>query len=175
MKSRNIHFGDPVGSGHEAQFLEKVLDDLAPHNPAGLRRLRPSRRGLIRLGSGLVAVTMLPVPACDPQQVEQGIALAVLLFKAGKEIYDLSQTISGKTMLVNDGDKTVRLESLFKLLEAFAGGGEADAYSPDAPWTIPPGDSSFSFGELNAITTGEHLVQMLLAGSSYETDPFMVS
>ncbi len=175
MKSRYIHFGDPVVAGHDPQFMENVLNDLAPQDPAGLRRLRPSRRGLIRLGTGLVAITMLPVPACEPQQVEQGIALAVLLFKAGKEIYDLSQTISGQTMLVNDGDKTVRLESLFKLLEAFAGGGEADSYSPDAPWKIPPGDSSFNFGQLNAANVGEHLVQMLLAGTSYETDPFMVS
>lgn len=171
MTNKKVYFHDPVG---DPQRAENVLNDLAPRGTDGMRRVRPSRRGVIRLASGLFAVTMLPTTACEPEQVEQGIALAVLLFKAGKEIYELTQTIAGDVMLVNEGDAKVRLESLFKLLEAFAGGGEADSYSPDAPWSIPPGDSSFKFGNLNAAQAGEHLVQMLLAGSSYETDPIVV-
>lgn len=170
-----MHFGGLHGPMYDPQLIENVLNDIAPLDVTATRNVRFSRRGLIKIGGGLVAVAMLPVAACvDPQQVETGIALAILLFQVGKEVYELSQTISGETMLVNDGSTPVRLESLFKLLEAFAGGGEADSYSPDAPWSIPPGDSSFSFGDLNARSIGEHLVQMLLAGSTYETDQFKV-
>ena len=170
MSSRNLHIGDPLGP--DPHFLDRVLNDLAPHDPAGQRRLRPSRRGLLRLGSGLVATTMLP--ACDAANVKQNLKLIILLFQAGKKIYDLTHPISGNTLLVNDSDKTVRLEALFTLQEAFPSGAEADAYSPEAPWSVPPGDSSFSFGDLHANNVGEHLIQMNLGGTSYETDPFTV-
>jgi len=168
MKQRNLHSGD------EAQIRHNLMNDLAPQDAAGRRHLRPSRRGLIRLGSGLIAVTLLPVPACSPQTAKQDLALIVALFKVGQLIYQRAQEISGQTMVVNNGDKTVRLESLFSLQETFADGAEADSYTPDAPWSIPPGESSFPFGELHANNVGEHLIQLTLAGSSYETDPFMV-
>ena len=168
MKQRNLHSGD------EAQIRHNLMNDLAPQDAAGRRHLRPSRRGLIRLGSGLIAVTLLPIPACSPQTAKRDLALIVALFKVGELIYQRTQEISGQTMVVNNGEKTVRLESLFTLQEAFAGGDTADSYSPDEPWSIPPGESSFPFGELHANNVGEHLIQLTLAGSSYETEPFMV-
>lgn len=149
------------------QFYDNLLADVAPIQSDGRRVLRPSRRGLLRLSPGLLVVASQP--ACDADDVETAIEVIILVAQL---VVSISAAIEGEILLVNSYGQIINLEALFSLFYAL----------DDAPvdttqrssLSIPPGDSMLEFGDLYAMNTGPHFVEMLLGGSAHASEVFSV-
>lgn len=149
------------------RLYDNLLADVAPLRSDGRRVLRPSRRGLLRLGGGLIAVAAQP--ACDADDVEA--ALGVIIFIANVAIH-IAAAVEGEILLTNYYDRPINLEGLFSL---FSTEHEVpvDTTEP-SDWSIPPGDTVLPFGDLYAMNPGPHFVEMLLGGSAHESELFSI-
>lgn len=151
-------------------LFENLLDDVAPVDVTGRRVVRPSRRGFIRLGSGLVAAVLVPtVSACS----EDAVSAVLTVLKAA---FSITEAVAGDTLLVNEGNETRYIDSLFYLAESFtAQHNSVDMYQPPSTWALPPGDSVYPYGDLWAERSGQHIVDLLMEGLIYSSDKFLIN
>lgn len=153
--------------GERLQLYDNLLADAAPRQSDGRRVLRPSRRGLVQLGGGLLAFASQP--ACEADEVEAVIDVIIIVAQI---TITIAAAIEGETLLTNSWGQPLYLESLFSLIQA-EDEQAVDTTSP-AQWSIPPGDSMFGFGGLYALDPGPHFVEMLLGGSAHESEQISV-
>lgn len=149
---------------------ENILDDVAPIDVTGSRIVRPSRRGLLRCGGGLLALALVPT-ACEPEEVE--LTLGVLLLLANVA-FGLDEPVTGDAILSNTTDSTMNLGAIFSLIQSLSMNA-VSSYDPDGIWSLPPGEWAFPYGDLYAIQTGKHLVEGSIGGGKYQTDQFDIN